>query len=329
MSGTILFQDVRFPGEGKPFSFSLSSGINRLLPSEKRERDVASFLFPAGTEGRLIANGKEYDLSRPGEARLFLLEARFQEGGSLFALLNVDGKEGARIAKELLSTEGLPFRDKVRGTLSLLKERGALYFLVEERRVELLALVRNLYPSFDGIPLLLLGKEEKGKAMPENRVLFRRGSFEREPFRKEVLLNRGEYLFQSFFLFLAVSLSIIGTRFLFLQKEALVAGVCLAVALLSLSVFLDSVRSSLVLLLKKGRGPTRVRRISLLSGLAGTAGSLLALLVAFLTDSLSLFDGFLEGFGEWSLFLSFLGVLFSFLFSILVSWSLLGRKRHG
>ena len=329
MSEPLFFQDIRFPGEEGTFSFSISAGTNRLLPTERKERDVLSFLFPAGTEGKLIAEGKEYDLSRPGDACLFLLEARFREGGSLSALLPVGEKEGARIAKELLSFEDLPYREKVRGTMSLLKERGALYFIVEEWHRSLLDLVRNLYPPFGGTPLLILGEEAERKKMPENQVRFRSGSLEREPFRKDALLNAGEYLFQALFMFIAVSLSLFGVCSLVRgEGEGLIAGVCLAVAFLVLLVFLNSVRSSLSLLLKLERGPMRIRRISLLSGLAGSVGCLLAFLMGFVMERTSFLGGFLDGFGDWSLFLSFLGVLLSFLLPIGVSGAIFGRKKH-
>ena len=207
MSGLLRFENVRFPEGSRSFSFSLSPGVNRLLPSEKAEREIASFLFPAGTEGKLVVEGKEFDLSRPGDAGLFLLECRFQEGGVLSSLLPVDEREGERVAKECLALEGKPLRERVMGVMSLLEGKGALYFIVEERDDALLSLVRNIYPSSGNVPLLILGEEEGRKPMPESRVRFRSGNFEREPFLKDMKLNLGEYLFQALFMFLASSLS--------------------------------------------------------------------------------------------------------------------------
>lgn len=327
MSGLLCFENVRFPEGSRSFSFSLSPGVNRLLPSEKAERETASFLFPAGTEGRLVVEGKEFDLSRPGDARLFLLECRFKEGGVLSSLLPVDEREGERVAKECLALEGKPLRERVMGVMSLLEGKGALYFIVEERDAALLSLVRNIYPSFGSIPLLILGEEEGRKPMPESRVRFRSGNFEREPFLKDMKLNLGEYLFQALFMFLASALSIFGIRSLLKGEDGLVAGVCLAVAFLVLLVFLNSVRSSLFLLLKRGKGPLRLRRMSLVSGLAGSLGAALSLLLAYVLEATSFLGGFLDGFGDWSLFLCFLAALLSFVLSLGALGSLTGRKK--
>lgn len=327
MSGLLRFENVRFPDGKDSLSFSLSPGVNRLLPSEKAEREIASFLFPAGTEGKLVVEGKEFDLSRPGDAGLFLLECRFKEGGVLSSLLPVDEREGERVAKECLALEGKPLRERVMGVMSLLEGKDALYFIVEERDAALLSLVRNIYPSFGSIPLLILGEEEGRKPMPESGVRFRSGNFEREPFLKDMKLNLGEYLFQALFMFLASSLSIFGVRSLSKGEDGLVAGVCLAVAFLVLLVFLNSVRSSLFLLLKRGKGPLRLRRMSLVSGLAGSLGAALSLLLAYVLEATSFLGGFLDGFGNWSLFLCFLAVLLSFVLSLGVLGSLMGRKK--
>ena len=317
MKAVVRFENVRFPEGSRSFSFSLSPGVNRLLPSEKAEREIASFLFPAGTEGKLVVEGKEFDLSRPGDAGLFLLECRFKEGGVLSSLLPVDEREGERVAKECLALEGKPLRERVMGVMSLLEGKDALYFIVEERDAALLSLVRNIYPPFGSIPLLILGEEER----------FRSGNFEREPFLKDMKLNLGEYLFQALFMFLASSLSIFGVRSLLKGEDGLVAGVCLAVAFLVLLVFLNSVRSSLFLLLKRGKGPLRLRRMSLVSGLAGSLGAALSLLLAYVLEATSFLGGFLDGFGDWSLFLCFLAALLSFVLSLGVLGSLMGRKK--
>ena len=327
MSGLLRFENVRFPDGKDSLSFSLSPGVNRLLPSEKGEREIASFLFPAGTEGKLVFEGEEFDLSRPGDARLFLIEVRFKEGGAISALLPVDEKEGAKILKDCLALEGKPLRDRVIGVFSLLEGKGALYFLVEERHRSLLSLVRNIYPSFESVPLLILGEEEGRKPMPDSRVRFRSGNFERESFMKDMMLNLGEYLFQALFMFLASALSIFGVRSLLKGEDGLVAGVCLAVAFLVLLVFLNSVRSSLFLLLKRGKGPLRLRRMSLVSGLAGSLGAALSLLLAYVLEATSFLGGFLDGFGDWSLFLCFLAVLLSFVLPLGVLGSLMGRKK--
>ena len=133
MKAVVRFENVRFPEGSGSFSFSLSSGVNRLLPSEKAERETASFLFPAGTEGKLVLEGKEFDLSRPGDARLFLIKVLFKEGGAISALLPVDEKEGARVLKDCLALEGKTLRERVMGVMSLLKGEGALRPLFHRR----------------------------------------------------------------------------------------------------------------------------------------------------------------------------------------------------
>lgn len=328
MKAVVRFENVRFPEGSGSFSFSLSPGVNRLLPSEKEEREIVSFLFPVGTEGKLVLEGEEFDLSRPGDASLFLLECRFKEGGVLSSLLPVDEKEGARVLKDCLALEGKPLRERVMGVMSLLEGKGALYFIVEERDAALLSLVRNIYPPFGSVPLLILGEEEGRRPMPESRIRFRSGNFEREPFLKDMKLNLGEYLFQALFMFLASSLSIFGVRSLLKGEDGLVAGVCLAVGFLVLLVFLNSVRSSLSLLLKRGKGPLRLRRMSLVSGLAGSLGAALSLLLAYVLEATSFLGGFLDGFGNWSLFLCFLAALLSFVLSLGVLGSLMGRKKN-